>query len=248
VPTPNLPATDSTAAHSEECSCRTSPTIRTARSRSSAGYPFIEPDMTTSFTKNVVSGHPGAIQVPPEAQHEHPSPPTHNHAEPGRAPLTCGDAIRSSQSAVHAACCDCVNLLTMSGVLNTGKCQSPPPSCPVNYDEPLEFSYRVRQQFKLSAVGASRMMHVQSPTERWQRRRVVYTELARRYIRVRSGVGELNMVAFWWSALGQILYRLARYVRHPGREAFYEVKWSFGGVLKVAKVRPHTYAEAANFG
>lgn len=45
----------------DQCCSRTSATIRTARSRSSAGH-FLEPAMTPSFTRDEVSGLTGAVQ------------------------------------------------------------------------------------------------------------------------------------------------------------------------------------------
>lgn len=63
VPTPSSSATLLIAAHSDSWSARISPTIRTARSRSSAGYLVdLLPDMTPTFPTNGVSGLAGAVQ------------------------------------------------------------------------------------------------------------------------------------------------------------------------------------------
>jgi hypothetical protein len=57
VPIPSFAATDSIAAHSELYSCRTSATIRTARSRNSGGYFLDVDDMDPILLKDRASGH-----------------------------------------------------------------------------------------------------------------------------------------------------------------------------------------------
>ncbi len=60
----HLAATLPIAAHSDSCSARISTTIRTARSRSSAGYLFdVLPDMTPPLPRNGVSGLAGAVHL-----------------------------------------------------------------------------------------------------------------------------------------------------------------------------------------
>ena len=62
VVTPSSSATRAIAAHYDSCSGLTSATILTARSFSSGGYLLLVfPDMTPTFPRFEVSGHPGAV-------------------------------------------------------------------------------------------------------------------------------------------------------------------------------------------
>jgi GT2 family glycosyltransferase len=110
--------------------------------------------------------------------------------------------------------------------------------------EDAEFSYRVRQWHPLLAVPEARIDHRHSSTNRWHPRRRIRTELAYRYVRVRSRVGGLRTWAFWWSAFGLVVLRSASWVTSPSRESWRRLSWAVGAVGSVARHRPSTYEAA----
>lgn len=100
--------------------------------------------------------------------------------------------------------------------------------------EDVDFSYRVRQRYRLVVTPDARTEHRQSDLERWQRDRVIRTELLHRYVRVRSGVGKYSTAAFWWSALGQVVWHSwITLTRHP-RDGSKQLRATLRGIVAVA--------------
>jgi GT2 family glycosyltransferase len=69
--------------------------------------------------------------------------------------------------------------------------------------EDVDFSYRVRQKGRLIVTPNARLEHHQSPRNRLQVEDYTYDEIVMRARRVRSGVGDLSMGAFWASVSAQ---------------------------------------------
>lgn len=82
--------------------------------------------------------------------------------------------------------------------------------------EDVDFTYRVRQRFRLVVTPVARLKHLFAPAEG---RKAVIGEMRHRYRLVRSGVGNLSMGAFWLSVVGKLagyaVDRVARRGRGP---------------------------------
>lgn len=71
--------------------------------------------------------------------------------------------------------------------------------------EDLEFSYHIRQRGRLIVTPHARLEHHPSPHNRLQAEDYTYDEIVHRARRVRSGVGDLSMGAFWVSVSAQAI-------------------------------------------
>jgi GT2 family glycosyltransferase len=69
--------------------------------------------------------------------------------------------------------------------------------------EDVDFSYRVRQKGRLVVTPKARLEHHQSERNRMQVEEYTYDDVVLRARRVRAGVGNLSMGAFWASVIAQ---------------------------------------------
>lgn len=65
-------------------------------------------------------------------------------------------------------------------------------------------SYRVRQHGRLVVEPAARLIHLESPRNRWDRRLWARTDVVNRRFRVDSGVGAYRLSAFWIDGVVQL--------------------------------------------
>jgi GT2 family glycosyltransferase len=103
--------------------------------------------------------------------------------------------------------------------------------------EDVQFSYRVRQHWRLVVTPRARIEHNESPRERMARELLVRAELVSRYARVRVGTGRLKLRAFWVSAIGQFVWYGAKGIVTLSRERLVIAKQTAAGMIAIARGR-----------
>lgn len=103
--------------------------------------------------------------------------------------------------------------------------------------EDVQFSYRVRQHWRLVVTPRARIAHYESPRERMARELLVRSELVSRYARVRAGTGRLSRRAFWVSALGQFLWYGAKGLVTLSRDRLVIAKQTAAGMVAIVRNR-----------
>jgi GT2 family glycosyltransferase len=101
--------------------------------------------------------------------------------------------------------------------------------------EDLELSYRIRQRGRLVVTPAARLVHLESPRNRWDRRRWGRADVVNRYERVCSGVGAYRRSAFWLDGVAQLAWWTARGLRPDGGDARSTARGLAEGLLSVAR-------------
>jgi GT2 family glycosyltransferase len=107
----------------------------------------------------------------------------------------------------------------------------------VRTGEDVEFSYRVRQHWRLVVTPRARIAHYESQRERMARALLVQTELVSRHRRVSAGTGRLSMRAFWVSALGQFIWYGAKGIVTLSRDRLMIAKQTGAGILAIVRNR-----------
>ena len=103
--------------------------------------------------------------------------------------------------------------------------------------EDVQFSYRVRQRWRLVVTPRARIAHYESPRERMARALLVRAELVSRYARVRAGTGRLSVRAFWVSAVGQFLWYGAKGLVTLSGERLVIAKQTAAGMVAIVRHR-----------
>lgn len=79
--------------------------------------------------------------------------------------------------------------------------------------EDLELSYRVRQHGRLVVEPAARLVHLESPRNRWDRRRWARVDVINRRRRASSRIGDYRIAAFWADSVLQAMLWAFRSLR-----------------------------------
>jgi GT2 family glycosyltransferase len=103
--------------------------------------------------------------------------------------------------------------------------------------EDVQFSYRVRQHWRLVVTPKARIAHYESPRERMARELLVRSELVSRHARVRAGTGRLSRPAFWVSALGQFVWYGAKGLVTLSRDRLVIAKQTAAGMVAIVRNR-----------
>ena len=103
--------------------------------------------------------------------------------------------------------------------------------------EDVEFSYRVRQHWRLVVTPRARIAHYESTRERMARELLVRAEIVSRHARVRVGTGRMSLRAFWVSALGQFVWYGAKGLVTFSRDRLVIAKQTAAGIVAILRKR-----------